>query len=259
MNRNNFDFLKAMFVSCNFEELNILIINQTTENQLLVSDFLNVRVINSFEKGLSKSRNLGLKNATKDILVIADDDVVYKSDFITTIILAFNTLNAQVIQFQIENFSNILFKNYKNRNKLKCTSFDCFSMMSIELVFEHKFLIENDIKYDEKFGLGSEHQFGEENILLHDILKKDGIISYYPITIAQHKNETSTSNLINVEKYYHLGAFYKRSNEKRYWKNLSLKLIFDLKQSKVKLKEILSLLRLAKKGKLDYEKNYRSL
>jgi hypothetical protein len=65
MNRNSLDFLIPMFPSRKFFEFNILIVNQTTENQLLNSEFPTVRIINSFEKGLSKSRNLALKNAIK--------------------------------------------------------------------------------------------------------------------------------------------------------------------------------------------------
>jgi glycosyltransferase involved in cell wall biosynthesis len=44
----------------------------------LVSDFPSVRVVNSFEKGLSKSRNLGLLNAHGKIVLLADDDEVFK-------------------------------------------------------------------------------------------------------------------------------------------------------------------------------------
>ena len=45
------------------------------------SDFENIRVINSFEIGLSKSRNLAIKNALGDICIIADDDIEYVEDF----------------------------------------------------------------------------------------------------------------------------------------------------------------------------------
>ena len=65
MNRNNFDFLKAMFVNIPIENYHILIINQTTGNNKLESDFENVRVINTTELGLSKSRNMALKQAKK--------------------------------------------------------------------------------------------------------------------------------------------------------------------------------------------------
>ncbi|MBC8882665.1 hypothetical protein H9X57_02430 [Flavobacterium piscinae] len=61
MNQTSLNFLVPMFPMCHFSAFSILIINQTTENNVLVSEFESVKVINSFEKGLSKSRNLGIK------------------------------------------------------------------------------------------------------------------------------------------------------------------------------------------------------
>ena len=81
MNRNSLDFLIPMFPFCHFSEFSILIINQTEENNLLTSEFPSVRVINSFERGLSKSRNLGLENAKGNIILISDDDEIFKKDF----------------------------------------------------------------------------------------------------------------------------------------------------------------------------------
>jgi len=77
MNRDSLDFLIPMFPFASLADFSILIINQTHANAILTSDFSNIKVINSFEKGLSKSRNLGLKNAQGEILILADDDEVF--------------------------------------------------------------------------------------------------------------------------------------------------------------------------------------
>ncbi len=79
MNRTNFDFLKAMFVFSDFSTLNLLVINQTIPDKLLQSDFENVEVINSFDKGLSKSRNLALQKASKDLVILTEYDEVFQS------------------------------------------------------------------------------------------------------------------------------------------------------------------------------------
>ena len=113
MNRNTLDFLIPMFPFCHFSDLSILIVNQTEEKKLLVSDFPSIRVINSFEKGLSKSRNLALKNAIGKIVLIADDDVVYKKDFDTKIVQAHNRYNNKAaISFCIEKPNGLLYKKY---------------------------------------------------------------------------------------------------------------------------------------------------
>ena len=55
MNRNSLEFLDAMFIHNDKSEFQILIVNQTQEGKVLKSDQFNIRVINSFEKGLSRS------------------------------------------------------------------------------------------------------------------------------------------------------------------------------------------------------------
>ena len=60
MNRDSLDFLIPMFSYSHFSNFSILIINQTQSERILTSAYSNVRVINSFEKGLSKRRNLAL-------------------------------------------------------------------------------------------------------------------------------------------------------------------------------------------------------
>ncbi|MCB0744117.1 MAG: glycosyltransferase family 2 protein, partial [Ignavibacteriae bacterium] len=91
-NRTSLDFLSKMFPKSDFNAIKILIVNQTVKSKKLISDIPNIRVINAFEKGLSKSRNLALKNASCDIVLIADDDVVYEQGFFKIILDAFNSL-----------------------------------------------------------------------------------------------------------------------------------------------------------------------
>lgn len=255
MNRTSLDFLIQMFPSFDIKTLSILVVNQTTEDRLLKSNFSSIKVLNSFEKGLSKSRNLALKNARKDILVITDDDLIYKPDFIDNIIKSFNLFTeTSVLQFKVDDLSNLPFKEYSRKPIYKFNSFNCQNVVTFELVFKKEFLINNNIYYDEIFGLGSIYPLGEENIILNDILKKKGVISFNPITIVQHKKITSTDLIINTDKYFYLGAFYSRFSKENFWSSLLVKLFFDIKQGNVRVIEILSLLKNANKGKLDYER-----
>jgi len=93
MNRSDLSFLEAMFPDMDLSSYSILIINQTKLNQDLVSTTEGIRVINSREFGLSKSRNLAIENAIGDILVVADDDIEYLPDFDKTILRAYKTYN----------------------------------------------------------------------------------------------------------------------------------------------------------------------
>jgi glycosyltransferase involved in cell wall biosynthesis len=192
-NRVNLDFLALMFPFEHFSKFNILVINQST-SIVLISEFETVRVINVNEKGLSKSRNLAIKNALKKICLLADDDVVYFPNFQNEIISAFNqnpyaaiiTFNHQRIgKEKPHNISKSIYSHSKKTIENVC---------SIEIAFQVKDIKENNIHFDENFGLGSYFETAEEYLFLRDAIKIRLDALYYPFVIVSHPLISSGEN-----------------------------------------------------------------
>ena len=255
MNRNTLDFLIPMFPFCHFSDFSILIVNQTEENKLLVSDFPSIRVINSFEKGLSKSRNLALKNVIGKIVLIADDDVIYMNDFDTKIIQAYNQYdNKAVISFCIEKPNGLLFKKYSPNAKKNLSLMELFNVLSIEISLNKLILDKLGITFDENFGLGSEFQMGEEAIFLSDIKEQNQQVAFVPSVIAIHPEISSIEKIDFEQRYYIQGAFLSRVLKTNYFAGLITKLFFELKQKKLKWKQITLAISNANQGKKEYYK-----
>ena len=254
MNRDSLDFLIPMFPFCHFSEFPILIINQTTENKLLVSDFPSVRIVNSFEKGLSKSRNLGLQNAHGKIVLLADDDEVFKEDFENTILEAHNKYpEAASICFAIDDSNGSLFKKYLKQPKLQLNDFDIFSILSIEVSLKTNIFKQFKTDFDTNFGLGSSFLMGEEAIFLSDLKKKKQNIIIVPTVIAGHP-AVSTDDKLNFEqRYYVQGAFLIRVAKNNYLKWIFLKLFFDIKHNRIEINQVFAALKSANKGKEAYQ------
>lgn len=253
MNRNTLDFLIPMFPFCHFSDFSILIVNQTDENNLLVSGYPTIRVINSFEKGLSKSRNLALKNAIGKIILIADDDVVYKKDFDSAIVQAYNQYgNKAVISFCIEKPNGLLFKKYFPKAKMNLGLMELFNVLSIEISLNKSVLDKIGVKFDENFGLKSAFEMGEEAIFLSDIKNKFQQITFVPSVIASHPEVSSTDKFDFAQRYYIQGAFLYRVLKVDYFMGLVTKLFFDLKHKKLKLNQISIAIKNANRGKMDY-------
>ncbi|MBF2708386.1 glycosyltransferase family 2 protein [Flavobacterium soyangense] len=253
MNRNTLDFLIPMFPFCHFSDFSILIVNQTQENNLLVSEFPSIRVINSFEKGLSRSRNLALKNAIGKIVLIADDDVVYKKDFDTTIVHAHNQYNNKaVISFCIEKPNGMLFKKYLPNAKKDLSLLELFNVLSIEISINKLILDKLGITFDENFGLGSTFEMGEEAIFLSDIKEKNQQIAFVPSIIVMHSEISSIEKINFEQRYYIQGAFLSRVLKAYCFVGLVTKLFFDLKQKKLKMNHIPEAIKNANQGKIDY-------
>ncbi len=192
-NRNNLDFLALMFPFQHFSKFNILVINQSTSS-LLYSEYESVRVINIKEKGLSKSRNLAIKNSSKKICLIADDDVVYFSNFDTGIISAFNqNPAASIITFNHQR-EGIDKPQNSSQKVFTHTLKTIWNVSSIEIAFQVKDIKENSIHFDENFGLGSYFETAEEYFFLRDVIMFKLSALFYPFVIVSHPLVSSGEN-----------------------------------------------------------------
>jgi len=255
MNQDSLDFLVPMFPFLHFSNFRILIINQTQVGKELVSIYPNVRIINSFEKDLSKSRNLALENAQGKILVIADDDVIYQQGFVAKIINAYNQFpDAAAINFCAVKSDGSLIKNYPKHSKKNLNAFDIFNTSSIEMTLNKAILDKTKIRFDENFGLGAMFEMGEEAIFLFDLKSKKQQLVFEPKVIVKHPELTSSAKKSIEEKYYIQGALYTRIFKSNYIYWIFVKLFFDLKQRKIRFGEFKSALKSSKKGHQKFEK-----
>lgn len=255
MNRDNFDFLIPMFPFANYWDFSLVIVNQTFGNPL-ISKHDNVKVINSSEKGLSKSRNLALANATKELLVITDDDVIFKSNFELKIINAFNHfINPAMIRFCSEKEENVLMQKYPTQQKNDLNWLDVLNTISFEIVVNRTQLKNKQIRFDERFGLGSTFGAGEEQVFLAAMKKSEIKLCFEPQVLVVHPQPTTTYKISIEQKYYIQGAVLSAlfSNFYRFW--FLLKVFFDWKQGNISLKDFKLANQYFKSGRNDFLKS----
>ncbi len=197
VNRNSLDFLEVMFQNNNISDYQILVINQTSENHTLNSNDPKIRVINSFEKGLSKSRNLAIENAIGDICLLADDDVVYIEGFEKPIIEGYRHLeDADIITFKTLTTENKPFSKYPKRTS-QLKSFSKY-VLSIEISFRRLSIVNRVIRYDEFFGLGAIFQDSENYLFLLGLQKQTNLKLYFiPEFIVMHPPLTSSDEVVS--------------------------------------------------------------
>jgi glycosyltransferase involved in cell wall biosynthesis len=169
-------------------------VNQTKLNEDLVSDVEGIRVINSREFGLSKSRNLAIENATGDILVIADDDIEYLPGFDKTILKAYETYpEASLISFQFLDEKGKLAKLYPRYTGY--ISSNKRPLSSVEISIRREDIIQNEIWFDKRFGLGTSLPCSEEQLFKQDIIIQGLKAAYIDQPILSHKGKTSSSDM----------------------------------------------------------------
>lgn len=254
MDRDRLDFLKTMFPRSLPEKVSLLIVNQS-ENRTLVSENPKIRVINSKEKGLAKSRNLALENAVGTICVFADDDAVFLEGFEKKIQRGFSHFpNSSFIRFRFEKETRQLAKKYPKHPKKELSWPEILNTSSLEMVVKCKTIRAENIRFDEHFGLNSIFKMGEEQVFLAAIKKKGLQLSYFPETLNRHEDLSSTDKIGFRERYFIQGALTTAIFEKTAWFWIWLKIGFEVKHKKLHFKSIFKALQEAKKGKTHYLK-----
>lgn len=190
MNRNSLDFLAKLFPNGSYVNYNFLIINQTTKDCLLTSNYENIRVINSFTKGLTNSRNLALENAKGPVCLIADDDVIYNSNFESIILKSFKeNVLANVITFKMKDLEGEDFKNYAESTWHNVLSLK--QVNSVVVAFKLKDIRTKNIMFNPHFGLGSTFETADEYIFLRDCLKSNLKLWFQSDYILSHDINSS--------------------------------------------------------------------
>ncbi|MCR4738991.1 MAG: glycosyltransferase family 2 protein [Lachnospiraceae bacterium] len=147
-----------------------------------------ITYICSGDRGLSRSRNLALKNASSDICILCDNDVVYEKGYEKIILNAYERhRDADLIVFFIKRKERgtPVFKKDRRMSYLSV-----LKIFSPEISFKRKSI--EGISFNEDFGAGARYIMGEENIFLYECLKKHKKIWYVPEKIAELKEEPST-------------------------------------------------------------------
>ena len=160
-----------------------------------------VSIVEDNGKGLARSRNIALENATADLLVITDDDNRYDTAAIELIRNAFEKHpTAGLIQFQALSMEGKPLRNYPAFPYAYETRPRGTYFCSVELVMRRK---ANLPRFDERFGLGAELGCGEEEVFVHEAVKRGVKMIYVPQPLVRTDGATTGGRFLtdaNVQK-----------------------------------------------------------
>ena len=192
----------------------------------------NSLLIKTRERGLSRSRNMALREAAvsgAEYCIFCDNDVQYEDDYEKTIESAFRrNPDSDILVFFIE-------RPERHEPVLKREgSLDRIHSMKIfspEIAFRLSSIKRAGLRMDELFGAGAKYGMGEENIFLFDALKKGLKITYIPVKIASTlENESTWFKGYDREFFRNRGAGYYRMSK---WMYPLLCLQFALRKRKL--------------------------
>ena len=200
MNQKDLSIAKESNIKCS-----AIVINQCNNNKIIIKDKLTM--INTETRGLSKSRNLALKNSEADICLLSDDDEFFIDDVEHVILNMYKEIeDADVIIFKMKDRPKRLGNKIRKLNK-----YDLLKVSSWQISFKLKSIKDNNISFDEKLGAGTGNGAGEENDFLWKCYSKKLKIYYVPVEIGTVSQKKSTWFNGYTEEY-----FYNRGRTTRY-------------------------------------------
>ena len=252
MDREDLSFLETIFSKpVGYITENVLVINQS-KSKNLISGYKNIRVVNDTNYGLSRSRNLAVKESNCDLLWLLDDDCVIHEGATEIIVKAHSDHLAAIVTFQTTSPEGKLVRSYEtvssslSRKRVE-------KVLSPEITLKRSTVLENDLVYDLRFGLGAQFQDSENYVFLLEALDKKLEVLFIPETIVSHDALTSSDDFASNRIIYARGALAKKLKFKTavfyQWKYA----LFLLRKGQIKnLNDFVKKYRLFGQGMQDY-------
>ena len=197
MHQKDKDFLKKMNISTD-----AIVINQTDSEGYQKFSFAEktVKIISTTERGIAKSRNKALSNATADICILADDDMQFSDTYEKTVIDVFNKYNADIVIFNFINDKNDLIR--KNNTVKKINIFNYMNYGAARIAFNNNSIAKNNILFKEIFNGNPLPACGEDTLFLREALKKGLKIIAVPEALAKLQSTRESTWFKGYTKEY---------------------------------------------------------
>ncbi len=200
MHQSDFGKCREMNIS-----LDVLFANQTDRFGYETCEFdgHTVKMVSTPTRGVGKNRNIAITHSTGDILLFADDDMLYADDLESIVSGAFSELpRADVILFGTNYAKDG--KIYKTRlpkterlPKIKALKYGTYA-----IAVRRSALLGANLHFSELFGGGCRYSYGEDTDLIVQCYKKGLKIYSYHGIIGTTNKDTSTCFTGYGEKYY---------------------------------------------------------
>ena len=167
-----------------------VIANQADSNEIQcqkVGDS-NVQLVTTATRGLSRNRNIALahSNQKAEYLLFSDDDLIFTDGYEQLIVTEFEKHpEAEAIKFNIHDISSTRKIAMSRIQKFeRATKRNMSSSGVWGLVIKTTTLKNNNLRFHENFGAGTENFCGEDSIFLMELLKKKVKTYRSPVDIA---------------------------------------------------------------------------
>lgn len=144
--------------------------------------------------GLSRNRNAALGACKTDLLLLADDDLSWRQEGIDALRAALAAdPRLDIAAGRLEDTTGAPLKKYPAAVSA-LGLLNCGHVGSPEIMLRMAFVRPHELRFDERFGVGSCYPSGEEYIFITDAIKRGARVRYIPHVVAIHPPMSTGDN-----------------------------------------------------------------
>ena len=201
MHQADLSIVDKMNIRCN-----AVIANQSDREEVVNSNsaYGNVKMITTPTRGVGLNRNIALMASDADVLLFADDDIVYNDDMHEGVLNAFSRLpDADVIIFGIDIVKGGAVVEKRNTEIRRLRIWNSMRYGTCRMAVRRKALIENNITFNQCFGGGCEFSSGEDTLFLKACFDHGLKVYSYSYNLGACCKDTSTWFVGHNEKFFY--------------------------------------------------------
>lgn len=194
-----------------------------------------IRYFSMAERGVGLSRNTSLLRAEGDIILFADEDIVYKGGYKEVVLQEFaKHPEADMLLFNVKAVAGR--ETYHTESFGRVRWYNCGRYPTYSFAVRREKIHKKNITFSLLFGGGAKYSNGEDSLFIRDCLKKGLKVYKVPATIGEEKERPSTwFQGYNEKFFFDRGVLYSHLYGKL---NRAMGLRFLLAHKKEMCKEI---------------------
>lgn len=187
-----------------------VIVNQCDKNEYEAFEYqgCTIRVYHMTDRGVGVSRNTALLHAKGDILLFADEDIVYEEGYKERILEAFAARpDADMLIFNMDVAADRA--TYFTTQEKEVRWYNSGRYPTYSMAVRRESLLKKNVSFSLLFGGGAKYSNGEDSLFIWECLKK-GMKAYaLPIMIGKEVPRPSTwFNGYNDKFFFDRGVLY---------------------------------------------------
>lgn len=150
-----------------------------------------IRCFSLVERGVGRSRNRAMAEATGDICLFSDEDIVYEDGYEEKILAEFEANpKADMLVFNIEVEESR--RTYHITKRSRVRFYNCGRYGAVSFALRRDRLLKAGVHFSLLFGGGAKYSNGEDSLFIKELLDRGFRIYTAPVTIGREEANEST-------------------------------------------------------------------